>query len=166
MTWYALTTVPQKEFLAEAILRQRGFDTFLPVHKKWRRPNKFIRERRLISYPLMRGYIFVREPLWVELFRLRIVTGVVGIEGEPMPISDGSMAHFFKAEFMPRPEEKYMKPHKEFKVGDMAEISAGPLAGRILHISDIHGKSARAVLDLLGKDTPIEIDLENLEAAD
>src|SRR5687768_12092164 len=73
LSWYALLVPPQKEFVAQQILHDRGLSTFVPVERKWRRRNKFAKVKELIEYALAPRYVFVGfrpdETLWFDLSR-------------------------------------------------------------------------------------------------
>src|SRR5689334_12116415 len=54
--WYAIRTRPRHEKLADATLRHKGFDSFLPLYRRRRRADR----RQEISIPVFPGYLFCR----------------------------------------------------------------------------------------------------------
>lgn len=99
MQYYAVRVRPQKEFLAEQLLRSQGHNIYLPLENARRRLSK--RDRRLygwVNVPLLPGYIFagVRAP--EDLAKLFIWSFVLSVVGDPAtqtphPISGLEMAH-------------------------------------------------------------------------
>ncbi len=115
-TWFAVVTPPQKEFVAEKVLANEGFATFLPTRKEWRFRNKIARMKRQkheVTYPLMPRYVFIGmsegTPGWervmpyairrfiadgdgqareieARLTRRPLVQYIVGVDGEPFEI--------------------------------------------------------------------------------
>lgn len=198
LEWYALKTVPQKEFVAQTIIRRHGFTTYLPVERRWRRRNKYTREKRLLSYALFPRYLLIgftpgqagffrvlpqvpdaydpssheirfRHGLFV-IFNLPVITGVVGIRGEPRPLNASAVARLVNIwpNGLERPkEEKWMPTNREFKEGDMVRITGGPMESMIVPVIEIKARSGKAKIlaDLFGSNMEVEIALHDLEAA-
>lgn len=173
LQWFALIVPPQKEFVAQKILRRYGLRTFVPVRREWRRRNKFSKEKELRKFPLTPRYLFAGfdqgVPLWFNLFNLPVISGVVGIADEPMPIPVAAMCEFITKTGggMNAPEvQKFMRTHREFKVGDLVEIVDSPFDGLKVPVHSIEGNRAKVVLELFGGQVDsIEIALDKLVAA-
>lgn len=170
--WYALRVPPQKEFIAQTILRRRGLATFLPVERVWRRKNKFVREKVLRSYPLMPRHVFTgfpkKVPMWFDVFSLPAVQGVVGISGTPMLLDEGEMArvmHLYQNAIDAPKEQKWMATHHEFSQGGKAQVIGGPFDGLTVPVVSIGGAHAKVLVDLFNGQTVTEIPLQNLVAA-
>ena len=169
--WYALKVPPQKEFAAREILRKRGLTTFIPVEKKWRRRNKYTKEKVLIQYPIFPRYVFTGFPKaaanWFDVFKIHLIQGVVGINGEPRKLDEAGMARMlFKFEDgLARPkEEKWMPTNHEFKVGDVVEVMDGPFEGQKVPVVDIVGSDAKIMISLFGGERVISAPLAILAA--
>lgn len=115
MTWYAIRTnpgaqMPQREYAVETTrsikgyrivpslnatvsaieraLTDAGFIHYMPAEKR------LIRDRRRTDlwkarrFPLLTGYVFVKGPCnFLRLQELPGVAGIVGVAGQPLPIS-------------------------------------------------------------------------------
>lgn len=161
----------RRVFVPEHILRRAGFDTFLPLRKEYRQKNRFSPEKVLVAYPLLNDWMFVGwdagEYRWHQLMDLDVVGGVMATGGRPVRVREPQikalMRRFGGGKLSPE-SYRYMKTHAEFNVGDLVRAVDGPLDGHELRVVDIAGPSVRAVLDILGGATEIEIGADVLEA--
>lgn len=170
--WYALRVPPQKEFVAREILKRKGVATFLPVERVWRRRNKYTKEKELRQFPLMPRYVFTgfpkRIPIWFDVFALPVITGVVGVNGDPQVLDEIGMARIMKLyeNAIDAPKfEKHMATHKEFAIDDSVQILGGPFDGLIVPVVSLFGAHAKVLISLFGGDMPVEIPIERLVAA-
>lgn len=172
LVWFALLTPPGKEFVAQKILRRYGLRTFVPVRREYRRKNKFVKEKQLREYAIAPRYVFAGfppgVPLWFELFRLHIITGVVGLSGEPTRLPAASMiklithtAHGVNAPAV----QKFMRTHHEFAVGQTVEVLDGPFKDRKVPVVAIRGAKAAIMLELFGVQQEVDIAMDMLQAA-
>jgi len=184
LTWYAIRTNPQREFLLAGrydengewrpgVLEKKGYDqVFCPTETKFR---KTIKKGRRVSipvlYPMFCGYIFVGGRFsWLELMAENYITAAVGFPDEfgrrrPAPISDSEMAKLREMSGGLIPHRRSVNPHRALRVGEMAEISIGPFAGQIVEIKGIQGRKAKIFVSLFGHATLTEIPIGDLEAA-
>lgn len=172
LLWYALLTPPGREFVAQKILRRYGLRTFVPIRREWRRKNKFVKTKELHSYPVAPRYVFAgfqrRVPLWFDLFNLPVISGVVGLEGEPSPIRGEAMSRLIQktAGGLNAPAvQKFMRTHHEFAVGQTVEVIDGPFEGRKVPVVAIRGARASLMLQLFGAEMEIELPMDILQAA-
>jgi len=170
--WYALRVPPQKEFAAQMILRKKGLATFLPVHRSWRRRNKYTKIKELRQFPLMPRYVFTgfpkRIPIWFDVFALPLITGVVGVNGTPRLLDEAAMERIMGAyeNAIDAPkEQKWMPTHNEFAVGDTAQVMGGPFDGLKVPVVEINGAYAKVLISLFNAKTAMNIPLEQLYAA-
>jgi transcription termination/antitermination protein NusG len=78
--WYALYTRSRYEKVVDRLLREKGFDAFLPLTIQ--RSPVGLKRFRDAQIPLFAGYTFVRLPACREKFyEVRATTGVAGIVG-------------------------------------------------------------------------------------
>lgn len=165
MTWYAIRTAPQREIAVEAMLRRKGYEVFLPTETKIRRPSIKSRKRLAVIYPMFTRYVFIGGGFsWLHLLAERHVTGVVGFDGAPAPISE---AEILKLKNMSGdiPHRHSVNPHRALRTGELAEIQSGPFAGQVVKIEGLLGNKARIFMNLFGVRKLADIELSKLEAA-
>ncbi len=171
--WFCLTTVPQKEFLCETVLRAMGIAAFVPV--EWKVPRSSRRHRRpnagtpARAYPLLGSrYVFsgFADVLPMhQLHQLHIITGVVSVANTPAQFPTPTIEYLMEMSQIHIPWRKAPNPHRSFQAGDVVEVVQGPFAGHTVPIQKINGQLATVMFNLLGKTQPIEILLDYLEAA-
>lgn len=184
MTWYAIRTAPQREFLLagrhdefgewkSGLLEKKGYaSVFCPTETKFR---KTIKKGRRVSipvlYPMFCGYIFVGGAFsWLELMAEPHITGVVGFPDEfgnrrPAAISESQMEKLRAMSGGLVPHRRSVNPHRALRVGEMAEIAVGPFAHQIVKVASLHGTKARVFLSLFNVTREVEVDLEMLDVA-
>jgi transcription antitermination factor NusG len=184
LTWYAIRTNPQREFLlagrydengewCKGLLEKKGYaQVFCPTETKFR---KTIKKGRRVSipvlYPMFTGYIFVGGTFsWLQLMAENYITGVVGFPDNhgnrrPAPISESEMAKLRAMSGGLVPHKRSVNPHRALRVGELAEISVGPFAGQVVKIEGLHGRKAKIFVNLFGMTKLAEISLADLEAA-
>lgn len=178
-TWYALRTAPQKEFAlagrdidgkwVPGLLERKGYKTYLPIETKTKRTRKS--KRRQVSYPMLRGYVFVAfEDHSIEIFNLlneRLVIDIVRdlSTGYPAQISQAQMDRLKAMSGTLVPHHRSVNTHKALRVGDMAEIVTGPYQGQLVKVVGLHGQKAKIFRNLFGSEMLVGIDIDQLEAA-
>lgn len=173
LMWFALIVPPQKEFVTQTILQRHDTPTFVPVERRWRRRNRFTREKELVAYPIAPRYVFAgfasRHALLTgPLHRVWTINGVIGIRGEPMQLPGPQVAQLIErlGNGLNAPAvQRYMRTRHEFTVGDQAEITEGPFAGHTVPIVEITGARAKALVTLFGSEMEIDVPLEILQGA-
>lgn len=173
LQWFALTCRPQKEFACQRVLERYGLRTFVPIRREWRRRNAISKAKVLKPYPIAPRYVFAGfepgVPLWFELFNLPIVSGVVGLEGEPAQIPAAAMVAFMQKTGggLNAPSvQRFMRTHHEFRAGDRVEITEGPFAGMEVPVKAIEGHKATVLMQLFGGAVDeVEMPVEILAAA-
>jgi transcription antitermination factor NusG len=153
--WYALHVRTRFEKSVSAILRNKGFDEFLPIYQSRRQWSQRIAE---IDLPLFPGYVFCRfEP---TERRIPIVTtpgviGIVGFGGKPVPVDDGEIEAIHRVLDTGIAAE----PWKYVPSGQRVRIGPGALAGLEGIFIEVN-KSHRLLLSLslLQRSVAIQID--------
>lgn len=184
--WFALRVAPQKEYHAKLILESRGVECFVPTQQLYRRLNRYVRPKVLRNFPVLPGYVFAGfhapSPPWLHIFAIRPIKGVVGRDGKPWCLNSGvftgkiaadnptvKFATFLSShadgDLMVKapPEQRHMRTHREFAVGDMVQIMEGPFDGQFVQVSEITGKSAKVLMMLFGQQHDVAVRLECLE---
>jgi transcription antitermination factor NusG len=160
--WYALYTRARHEKVVDRLLRARGVQSFLPLHRvlsQWKDRRKWIR------IPLFPGYLFARlhkQDLW----RAEDVRGVVSIVGNregPTPVPENQVDAVRR--MLEKDVPIYPLPYvQDIKAGQRVRVLSGPLIG-VEGVVAKDGKKHRLVvsLHLLGRSVATYIDAEAIE---
>lgn len=163
--WILVTTKPQQEDWAALNIHQLGCEVYLP--KCWE--TRIINGRALRRLrPLFPRYLFVRiETQWRFLLSAWGASGVVMFGESPEPVRDsvveavraraGADGHISLKDETAEP----------FPRGARVAIKAGPLA----HLEGLYAgmtgrQRNRVLLDILGRETVVEVGASNIEAAE
>lgn len=125
MRWYALQVRPRHEKLTSSLLREKGYDEFLPLYTERRRWSDRI---AAVELPLFPGYLFCRLDLHDRRAPVVTTPGViqfVGLGRTPVPLEDAEIGAVNRAVASGLAAE----PCRYTAAGDPVEITSGPLAG-------------------------------------
>lgn len=146
--WYAVHTLPHREFGAAQQLEFQGYRTFLPTHQKTVR---HARRFRTVRAPFFPRYLFVRLSLTLQ--RWRPINGTFGVAGlvmavdKPMPVPHG-VVEALEALTDPGGMLSFAP---QLQVGQKARVLTGPFADRIgelVHTDDRN--RVHILLDVMG----------------
>jgi transcription antitermination factor NusG len=169
--WYALLVPPQKEFVAQEILKRQGVVTFCPFDSMWRFRSRYSKTKELKNYPMMPRYVFAgfkpgRVPPWYDIFALQIVKGVVALNGSPVKIHGvPDLIQRFRNGLKRPEEERYMQTHKEYQVGDMVVIIDPRFQDRLVQVESIEGGMAFFKIELFNGVHRLSLPADMLVAA-
>ena len=97
-----------------------------------------------------------QDNLWHTIVNTHGVTGFVGPQGRPLPLTDDEIR---KMRLEKVAVEVNVKP------GDNIKILSGPLegfAGKIISVDSANQK-ARVSVEMFGRETPVDVDLDRIE---
>ena len=99
----------------------------------------------------------VNDDTWVLLRNIRGVTGFVGPEGKPIPLTDEEICNLNLVQSV---EEA------PFSAGDNVKVVSGPMANftGIVESVDMKERKARVIISMGGRDIPAEIGIGDLAA--
>ena len=137
--WYACATLARREKQVEEWLRQRGVESFLPLHSKERRWKD---RKTLVPWPLFPGYVFGRFTLdqLPGVISLPGVSTVVRQGGRPAPIPDQEIENVrLFAEALSRTG---VQPELvcHVRVGQRVKVISGDFAGIEGKVREIRGR--------------------------
>ena len=163
--WYVINTYSGHEYKAiEALkiriktmgLEDQIFQAIVPIQSKMiiRRGQKVKSQEK--TFP---GYVLIQMILnddsWITVRTTQGVTGFIGIENTPSPISQKEVDQILQTTEEDKP--KYQTP---FTIGDVVKITNGPFAdfiGTIESIDQEKGK-IRVLISIFERETPVELD--------
>ena len=122
--WFALRTRGRHEKAVDRELRNKGFDTFLPLRKVTRRWSD---RSKKIEEPIFTGYLFAHFPLRERLKILQTAGAVclVGFNSFPAPVPERDLDAIRR--FVT--EEISIDPYPYLKQGDRVYVSSGQFRG-------------------------------------
>ncbi len=168
--WYVIRVVSGTEENVQQSLMQRReafglenyiLEVFVPTHNSitvrsgWKRV-----QRKKNIFP---GYILVRmivtDESWYIVRNTPNVTGFLGAGTVPVPVT-GTELEQLKGVL----NEKNKEIGTDFQVGDLAIIKNGPFEGSEGKILEINNTKwvAKIMVNLLGRDTPVEIEFMSI----
>lgn len=163
--WYAVHTYSgYEEKVAESIrlrissvdMADKIFDVMVPKEKQIQIKNG---KRKVVESKIFQGYVLVEMKLtdetWYIVRNTPGVTGFVGADTTPTPVSDSEISKIKKRMGVDDP-----KHHIDFAVGEVVSITDGPFKGFEGAISEIDTQKGKikVMVNMFGRDTPVELD--------
>ena len=173
IVWYAVIVRSGKEFVTHRIINRACAGAYMPLQRRWRRKNRYCRDKVKIAYAAIPGCLFLGfqqgQERWYALFeQIHSLHAVVGVAGRPAAVTGACLADFLdrnKGRFDVADDERFMASHKEFRIGDRVQIVEGPFDGHIVEVQNINHGKAHILLDLFGTPQNVDIYLDKLEKA-
>lgn len=113
--------------------------------------------RKTVSKKLFPGYVLVNMVMnnetWYIIRNTRGVTGFVGPDSEPIPLSEAEMRNLGISSSTPEEVEI------DFEVGDLIEVIAGACQGResVIKKINMNKQTVTIEVDMFGRETSVEI---------
>jgi transcription termination/antitermination protein NusG len=112
----------------------------------------------------MPGYVLVNMELsddsWQLVKGTPGVTGFVGPQNKPVPLSQGEVDRLLKREQAERPRTR-----AQFSIGESVKVVSGPLSdfsGEISEVMDDASK-LRVLVSIFGRETPVEVGFDQVK---
>ena len=163
--WYAIHTYSGYEEKVADSIRQRIetvdmadkiFDAMVPKEKQIQIKNG---KRKVVESKIFQGYVLVEMKLtdetWYIVRNTPGVTGFVGADTTPTPVSEKEIAKIKKRMGVEEPKHQI-----DFSEGEVVSIVDGPFKGfdgAIAEIDAVKGK-IKVMVSMFGRDTPVELD--------
>lgn len=170
--WYVVYTNPQCETRANLGLRSKGYETFLPMMKRWVTHAR----RRFIGHrPLFPRYLFIRMDINKQgMLGVRRTDGVERVltnHNVPVRVSDGAIDALISNQQLGAFD--LTKPDIELEEGDEVKIVEGPLIGYTAAFNRVVQKMdqlrngtpttrVEILLQMFARPTKITFDIENV----
>lgn len=122
--WYAVRVRPRSEKVVAAALREKGYESFLPLYRKC---SQWSDRKKDIDLPLFPGYVFCRADLLGKppLISTPSVIGILSFCGKPAAISDREI----EAVRLIVNSGVHVEPWPFLREGQRVRIERGSLAG-------------------------------------
>jgi transcriptional antiterminator NusG len=120
---------------------------------------KVTNERRVFP-----GYVLVQMELtddsWSLVKNTPGVTGFVGAQNKPSPLSRAEVDRIMHTASVERPKAK-----AEFSVGEMVRVTSGPLSDFSGEVSEVNADQAKlkVMVSIFGRETPVELAFEQVK---
>ncbi|MBC8533286.1 transcription termination/antitermination protein NusG [Yeguia hominis] len=120
-------------------------------------------KRREVERKIFPGYVLVKMVLtddsWYVVRNIRGCTGFVGPSSKPIPLTDEEVA---------RLGVEQNNVELSYDVGDSVHIIDGPLDGFTGTVEeiDVEKNRVRVMVSMFGRDTPVELELNQAEPAE
>ncbi len=163
--WYAIHTYSgYEEKVAESIhqringvdMADKIFDVMVPKEKQIQIRNG---KRKIIEAKIFQGYVLVEMKLtdetWYIIRNTPGVTGFVGADTTPTPVSEKEIAKIKKRMGVEEPKHQI-----DFSEGEVVSIIDGPFKGFDGAVSEIDASKGtlKVMVSMFGRDTPVELD--------
>jgi len=121
-----------------------------------------------VERKFMPGYVLAKLAMNDDIYHLvkntPKVTGFLGNNNKPQPISDKEAARYFGAR-----EQAAAEPRKQvsvdYEIGDSVKVNAGPFASfnGIVEELDFDKQRVKVAVSIFGRATPVELGFEEVE---
>ncbi len=163
--WYAIHTYSGYEEKVSESIKQRInavdmadkiFDCIVPKEKQIQIKNG---KRKVIDAKIFQGYVLVEMKLtdetWYIIRNTPGVTGFVGADTTPTPVSESEMRKIKKRMGVEEPKHQI-----DLSEGEVVSIVDGPFKGfdgSVAEIDAVKGK-IKVMVSMFGRDTSVELD--------
>ena len=124
-------------------------------------------KKRSVQRKVFPGYVLVEmivnDRSWYAVRNTPGVTGFVGSGSKPIPLTDEEVRQIMRAMGV---EES--RPKIDFQLQQLVRLKTGPFAdclGKVSEINEERGK-LKVLVDMFGRETPVEIDFTQVEEAE
>jgi len=124
-------------------------------------------QRRTVARKVYPGYVLVDMVIspdsWHAVRGTPGVTGFVGGQTEPAPLSDADLQYILRAPV--KGEEPKAKPKITFVTGQSVKVVGGPFAEFIGTVSEVDNEKQKVtvLVSFFGRETPVQLDFLQVE---
>lgn len=124
-------------------------------------------KKRSVQRKVFPGYVLVEmivnDRSWYAVRNTPGVTGFVGSGSKPIPLTEDEVRQIVRSMGV---EES--RPKIDFQLHQLVRLKSGPFAdclGKVSEINEERGK-LKVLVDMFGRETPVEIDFTQVEEAE
>ena len=124
-------------------------------------------KKRSVQRKVFPGYVLVEmivnDRSWYAVRNTPGVTGFVGSGSKPIPLTEDEVRQIMRSMGV---EES--RPKIDFQLHQLVRLKSGPFAaclGKVSEINEERGK-LKVLVDMFGRETPVEIDFTQVEEAE
>lgn len=124
-------------------------------------------KKRSVQRKVFPGYVLVEmivnDRSWYAVRNTPGVTGFVGSGSKPIPLTEDEVCQIMRSMGV---EES--RPKIDFQLHQLVRLKSGPFAdclGKVSEINEERGK-LKVLVDMFGRETPVEIDFTQVEEAE
>lgn len=124
-------------------------------------------KKRSVQRKVFPGYVLVEmivnDRSWYAVRNTPGVTGFVGSGSKPIPLTDDEVRQIMRSMGV---EES--RPKIDFQLQQLVRLKTGPFAdciGKVSEINEERGK-LKVLVDMFGRETPVEVDFTQVEEAE
>ena len=121
-------------------------------------------QKVVVEKRTMPGYVLVNmdlnEDSWTLVKGTPGVTGFVGAQQKPVPLSQGEIDRLLNRETAERPRTR-----AQFSIGESVKVVSGPLSDFSGEISEINEDAAKlkVLVSIFGRETPVEVGYDQVK---
>ncbi len=159
--WYLIYAKPNQEVVAQQQLEQQGYTTYLPMIMNTKRRNG---RRRYVEEPFFPRYLFIHldqiNDNWSPIRSTMGVSSLVRFGMQPVSVNDDIIELIKQRE---NPEGLH-EVEDSLSKGDSVRVLDGPMMGlEGVFIAKTGEQRVILLLDLMGKTTRVQIDVDAIE---
>lgn len=164
--WYVLHTYSGYENMVRDNLRmvfeknnmlERLMEITIPMEDVVEEKNG---KRKIVQRKMFPCYVLIKmiydNSMWHMITNTRGVTGFVGPQGRPLPLSEDEIKRMGLGP---------LKVETDYHVGEQVKVMRGPLEGfvGVIESLDLAQSKCRVVVSMFGRETPVDLELNQIE---
>ena len=167
--WYVVHTYSGYEnAVSAAVMKAAQNRNMTDLIEEVRIPMETVTEftdagEKTVERKIFPGYVLIKMVLtdetWHLVHNVRGATGFVGSEGKAIPLTEQEILDL---------GVEHREINLGYTVGDTVKVIDGPLSGFYGKVDalDIDGNSVNVIVSMFGRETPVDLELDQVEPAD
>lgn len=120
-------------------------------------------KRKIVQRRMFPCYVIIKmdydNSMWHMITNTRGVTGFVGPQGRPLPLSEDEIKRMHLEKIV---------VETDLQVGQKVKVTQGPLEGFVgtVESADAANSKCKVVVSMFGRDTPVDLEMYQIEPID